>query len=416
MNLLYFHHFLNHTARILVPHDCSENPFRNILPQSNHHPKFDKRNDWLTPSVALENINLLNLLLAYSASHRARLLNQPEPANRIALWVQDVFPALRLALDDSKEKISNANLATAIMLASLEIISPNTFEVPVPWQNHLNTARRMIIARGGAQSVHRQDKVSYFLSRWFAYLDVLGSLSGSKNDRPLFSGDYWAHDSSSDSDENDFQIDCLLGFTSRCVSILAKIAELARQCDSERIDINGHIRKAWKPSPATVAAADKLQRDLQDARTHVYEGCPHRHLHPHSHSHSHSESEEGWDSLEMVATNDAFHWAGLVHLHRRVLGKPSSDPQVQNAVREIVGALYKVRKGGTAEACLLFPMFTAGCDAREQSGQREKIMERIRSVEGFGMTQVRLPVSPVVPCSPFTCGRLFLGGGWSMCT
>lgn len=34
MNLLYFHHFLNHTARILVPHDCSENPFRKILPRS----------------------------------------------------------------------------------------------------------------------------------------------------------------------------------------------------------------------------------------------------------------------------------------------------------------------------------------------------------------------------------------------
>lgn len=34
MNLLYFHHFLNHTARILVVHDCSQNPFRTILPQS----------------------------------------------------------------------------------------------------------------------------------------------------------------------------------------------------------------------------------------------------------------------------------------------------------------------------------------------------------------------------------------------
>ena len=34
MNLLYFHHFLNHTARILVPHDCQANPFRNILPLS----------------------------------------------------------------------------------------------------------------------------------------------------------------------------------------------------------------------------------------------------------------------------------------------------------------------------------------------------------------------------------------------
>jgi hypothetical protein len=34
MNLLYFHHFLNHTARILVPHDCGQNPFRQILPES----------------------------------------------------------------------------------------------------------------------------------------------------------------------------------------------------------------------------------------------------------------------------------------------------------------------------------------------------------------------------------------------
>ena len=34
MNLLYFHHFLNHTAKILVVHDCSQNPFRTILPQS----------------------------------------------------------------------------------------------------------------------------------------------------------------------------------------------------------------------------------------------------------------------------------------------------------------------------------------------------------------------------------------------
>jgi len=34
MNLFYFHHFLNHTARVMVPYDCPENPFRNILPQS----------------------------------------------------------------------------------------------------------------------------------------------------------------------------------------------------------------------------------------------------------------------------------------------------------------------------------------------------------------------------------------------
>jgi hypothetical protein len=34
MNLLYFHHFINHTARVLVNHDCERNPFRQILPES----------------------------------------------------------------------------------------------------------------------------------------------------------------------------------------------------------------------------------------------------------------------------------------------------------------------------------------------------------------------------------------------
>jgi hypothetical protein len=40
MNLLYFHHFLNHTARILVPHDCEQNPFRMVLPQSKNFFSF----------------------------------------------------------------------------------------------------------------------------------------------------------------------------------------------------------------------------------------------------------------------------------------------------------------------------------------------------------------------------------------
>jgi Fungal specific transcription factor domain len=147
--------------------------------------------------VAVENTNLLHLLLAYSASHRARLLSHPEPANRIALWVRDVFPSLRHALDDlSNTEISNANLATAIMLASLEIISPSAFGVSVPWQNHLSIARSIIKCRGGGpKSVSRKDPVTFFLTRWLAYLDVLGSLSGRRNEEPLFGGNYWRRSS-----------------------------------------------------------------------------------------------------------------------------------------------------------------------------------------------------------------------------
>ena len=326
----------------------------------------------------------MNLVLAYSASHRARLLHHPEPQNRIAVYVQDVFPKLREALASNGNQITDAHLAPAIMMASLEIIAPNTFEVPITWQNHLTMARQMIIARGGPRSMDRHDRVAYFLSRWFAYLDVLGSLSGNKDDQPL-SSSYWSQENAS-ADE-DYQIDCLMGFTNRCVGILARIAELAKLCEPQRIDEYGNIREGWRPSDEIARQAFQIRRELEQGLSNptVQKGCNHRSL-------DISESEGAWDATEIYATNEMFHWAGLIHLYRRVLGRPTMDPEVQNAVREIIGLLYKVRRGSTAEACLLFPMFAAGCNARDE-GQREKIMERLRCVEGFGMTQVSLTVT-----------------------
>ena len=34
INLMYFHHFINHTARMLVPNDCEDNYFVSVLPSS----------------------------------------------------------------------------------------------------------------------------------------------------------------------------------------------------------------------------------------------------------------------------------------------------------------------------------------------------------------------------------------------
>lgn len=358
--------------------------------------------------MAIENPNLLNLLLAYSACHRARLLNHREPVNRIAVWVRDVFPSLRQALDNvSNTQVSNANLATAIMLASIEIISPSSFGVSIPWQNHLSIARSIIRSRGGPHSISRKDPVMYFLTRWLAYLDVLGSLSGRRNEEPLFVGDYWSssHDESTSAkelsltdedgdDEDDFTIDCLLGFTTRCVSILAQVAVLARECEPNRIDAEtGQVKEDWRPSPVVAKRAEKLRKDLEDARNHEQISCLH-----HSPQISHATlagarrgsayadmSEK--DAEESLATNSAFHWAGMVHLLRRVDNLPRSDSRVQIAVHEIVKILQTIREGGSAEACLLFPMFTAGVEA-EDPLDRAEVLSRIKGAEGLGMCQV----------------------------
>lgn len=382
-NMMYFHHYLHYTARLLVPHDCSENPFKSILPQ-----------------MAVQTDHLMNLLLAYSASHRARLLDHKEPTERIGRFLDETVRSLHASLDDPTDAKSDSTLATAIMLSSYQIISPNPFHMNgLTWQTHLSAARRIILARGGAQGMHSRDKVSYFLVRWFAYLDLLGSLSGREIDEPFFSGKYWTNDDVEDDEQEEFSVDCFFGFTGRCVSILAKIGELARQCEREKrflLDdpsiISSHgltyreQLELWSPSQSIKSQAMALQKELEDARGKASGHCSHTH-----HQGKHFQMGSPTDALdagELLATNDAFHWAALVHLYRRVLNYPTMNPSVQNAVREIVNAMKNVRQGGTAENCLLFPLFSAGCEAMEDR-HRDYTLQRMIEVEKSGLTQVR---------------------------
>ncbi|KAK3697197.1 hypothetical protein LTR37_017598 [Vermiconidia calcicola] len=386
MNLLYFHHFINHTGRILVPHDCPENPFRGVLPQ-----------------MAVRNQHLLHLMLAFSASHRARLLNHAEPANRIAGWMSDVLPALREALaepaspggTDPTDPSSLAPLATAIMLASLEIVSPNTFALSIPWQQHLQIARQMIISKGGLDQLAQKadgarDKAIFFLSRWFAYLDVFGSLSSDRSNQPLYGayledgGGLWLVNRGN---EEVSQIDCFFGFSGRCIALLARVAEMAAQCDQERIDpVTKQVRLDWKPPDSMRQEAEELKGRINASATSWYGGCKHTNSYG-SYGPGSPAVKSEHDIEEIYATNEAYHWAGLIHLSRRVLALSSDSPEVQNNVKRIIHSLSKVRRGSSAESCLLFPMFTAGCEAQTQS-EKDVFMDRLKAVEGWGMEQV----------------------------
>ncbi|RYP21836.1 hypothetical protein DL765_002061 [Monosporascus sp. GIB2] len=329
--------------------------------------------------MAVRDDNLLALLLAYSASHRARVLNQPEPTLRIAIWVDDIFPALRQALADPGRNFSDANLATAIMLASLEIISPRVFGYDIPWQRHLSLARELIAARPGGlrgmQINFRDDPVSSFLWSWAAYLDVIGSLSGGRKEPSsawIFAYEY------DDIVDGYDEIDCIMGFTTRCIYLLAKVADLAGKCDAERIGDDHNIRSDWRPSEDVIEQAEKLESDIYDSVRRPPVPCKHIH---------NKGDLAKWDRVGLTATNEAFHWAALVHLYRRVQGKPSDDNAVQEAVQSIITCFENIRPGGAAEFCLLFPMFTAGCDAWDE-GQRALILEKFVIAETHGMTQV----------------------------
>ena len=263
------------------------------------------------------------------------------------------------------------------MLASLEIISPKVFGVDtVSWQTLLNLARVLMRKRFPAlrqmHSSSHEDQVCSFLWSWFAYLDVLGALSGGP--RPSGSHLPLSMEESNDPDE----IDCIMGFTTRCLHLLSETADLARSSDRERIGSDNSVNPTWRPSSYTIEKAKYLDEALKESLSRQSIPCTHIPI-----------SLSGRNKIEVTATNEAFHWAALVQLHRRALGKSASHVDVAEAVGGIMGCLRRIRSG-TAEMGMLFPMFTAGCEVVD-GGAREEVLGRFRNVERNGMTQVCLP-------------------------
>jgi hypothetical protein len=224
---------------------------------------------------------------------------------------------------------------------------------------------------------------TFFLGRWFAYLDVLGSLSGPKSPAPLNFSTYWPEGNSASEDE----IDCLLGFTSRYIRILGNVASLVKECEPERLDGNGRVHSNWTPTLETERKARELLFALQDSRLRHSRPCPHR-----GPPAEDIEADYSQESQEVIATNDLYHWAGTIQVLRRTLNLSPDSNEVREAVTAVIARLEDIRAGSSAEACLLFPMFTAACEASNPV-QRQKIMGRLEDVESFGLKQVRCPQS-----------------------
>lgn len=308
-------------------------------------------------------------MLAYSASHRARYLEHPEPANRIAHWVSRVFPTLRLALDGPHEDITDSHLATAMMLLSLKIISPSTFEVPITWQSHLKLARDLFLARR-EQLSRPGNRAGAFFARWLGYLDIFGTLSCRQNGPPLALYNSVLNTCCAD-EYDELSVDCFSGFTPRTGAVLTRLGKLVNQCDNERFDDMGTFLADWRPSVDMVLEAEALLGELEQLNALAHASGRHFEDSP----------------LDMVAIDKVFRYAGMLHLHRRVLCTPPSSMPVEEALSELTSALTQIRHGAPAEVGALFPLFTAGCETRDPQ-QRMDIMERFNILERTGMKQV----------------------------
>jgi Fungal specific transcription factor domain len=332
--------------------------------------------------VAVHDPDLLNLLLAYSACHRARLLAHPEPKVRILRYVTNVFSRLAEAFR-SPEIVSEKHVATAIMLCSLEIVSPQAFEHRIPWYTYLNMARDMYKQRSDARAWQTTNSADmYFLCRWYGYLDIMGSMSGVYRPEPLDFDVYWI----TNIDEPDDTIDCLLGCTMHCMRLLGEVAKLIKECQHTRFDAaQDKVRLRWQPLESHASRARTLIDNLRESSQLRVTTCPHEALN----SPRPLEAPHSTDLKELMSVNVIYHWAGIIQLHRRVLNTPQDSEEVIFAIDKVLELLGTMRAGSPAEACMLFPIFSAGCEARDNE-RIGAFRRRTGDISRLGMRQASL--------------------------
>jgi len=185
-NLLYFHHSINNTARLLVDNDDLENPFRTLLPYSkhrlanfnaSHYVELDAgfpfwQADFVV--VATSDPDMLLVLLAYSVFHRAAYIGHETPKERIDVYLRRVRLELRQTTEHQTGVASMAVVAIAIILASMIYKDLSNIECKLlsiaPMDCHLKAANSILKWPLLIKS-DRNNRILLFLNEWLFELE-----------------------------------------------------------------------------------------------------------------------------------------------------------------------------------------------------------------------------------------------------
>lgn len=382
-----FHFWMDVAAENLVPAPSSiyqDNPFKVILPQ-----------------MAMHYPGLLTTILAFSAKAKQALDpngNNYQPV--IDQLLRRSCDELLNLLYDKNEATSDGTLAMILLLSGYETVSSNDFE---KHRTHTIGASEIIYTRVGQAEVESRDSdggsstalsplpltspkdesdITFFLMRWFAYIDVLGALAATRGqDNYLRAykkrGAYVPVESVLTSDFNSppsndpkRDIDYLLGFDVRLLCHFVNIALLIDEVNKYLAQPGA--RTDTLPISIVTAAIElrskfmKAYEDGEERRTtHIDDLIQSKLKRKRSTSPQTSKNMKDLVQHDNIlrATNKAYFDAGLLNLYRRVLLVPRSSPIVQELAAEMADILeFGIELSSPAEICTIFCHFCAGCE------------------------------------------------------
>lgn len=392
-----FDFFLKETANLFVPAPqriYDTNPFNTLLPQ-----------------MAMQNSTLLNLMLAFAANHRNKILTfQDDPmslpldeifnfnvvtsdgtlANEL---LTKTFNELLSTLMDSNKRNSDSTLATILLLAAFDIFFSDTRN---KWRAHVYGARKIMMQKleinssGNLAIPHHGNDCDpqFFLSRWFSYIDIISSLSSAnaamrtkKLSSLSYEFSYLENEKLIEGKRLKLQdIEYFTGMDARLLSFLAEVASIVdkrESCNLENIphgillntleldhEITNHLRLS------------EVERDK------VYE--------------KYYGKKTGWNTnpkyeaySTLRATNMIFGLTGVLQLKRRVLGIPQHSKIVKDLLLTITHLIEtRIPLSSSAECCILFCLFCCGCELIDESLRecREVYMAHIDALSRRGMS------------------------------
>ncbi|ODV94776.1 hypothetical protein PACTADRAFT_50637 [Pachysolen tannophilus NRRL Y-2460] len=412
-----FHFFRNVTSYILVPapeHLYKVNPFKVILPR-----------------LAMTNDSILSILIAFGLTHKTLMLGQPEPKVVLDQLLSRALNELLILLQDDKTSRSDLTLALVLMIGSYEMFSGKHKS----WKLHIKGAKQILLKRKATHLFRRnsiksvsssetnslknfaksdsqnefndilpakvfppvsgsisskrsssglvsnqsfqESDVSFFLARWFAYIDVLAALCsslkpqvGSQQQKVHF----WRNDQLndinygySDTDESDEEldddyaktekqvkvaVDMFLGFDLRYLPIFDSIITLIKE-------VNVFLVKNNNCDPSNLHLPISLITraiETKERLTKIFESSERR---------KKKYSDEAFANDKVLsATNKNYFQAGLLHLYRRVFLIPRDSTIVQSLCKSIANTTRKyIENCSSAEICSLFCMFIASAES-----------------------------------------------------
>jgi hypothetical protein len=99
-------------------------------------------------------------------------------------------------------------------------------------------------------------------------------------------------------------------------------------------------------------------------------------------------NESGVFQIQLTAMNLLFSYASLLHLYRRALLLDAASEPVQEVVTMMTTLLREnIPLGSSIEACLSFPIFSAGCEAIDDP-TRDEYRARLNGMLRFGLGQI----------------------------